>query len=247
MHSEEELKSALNLRTLSTLPVVREKRKDSACPRYDRGEEHSGFSESVRLLRMRTEKEMDEQGMQVLIISSATPSEGKTTVAINLACAMADRGKTVLLVDCDLRNPSVAKGFGLENGTGLTEYLRGEVSYREIIRPDEKENLYVVFAGTPSGDSSELLAKPECKRFIDDCRNTFDYVILDTPPAAMLSDASELGVLADGVLLTIRQNYASRRHIQEGAQILADSGLPIIGCVMNYATARHGGYGYGYA
>jgi Mrp family chromosome partitioning ATPase len=143
----------------------------------------------------------------------------------------------------------VAAGLGQENGIGLTEYLRGEASYRDIIRPEEKEHLYVVFAGAPSGDSSELLSKPECKQSMDACRNTFDYIILDTPPAAMLSDASELGVLADGVLLTVRQNYASRRHIQEGAQILSDSGLPIIGCVMNYTPARRtssGYYGYGY-
>ena len=142
----------------------------------------------------------------------------------------------------DLRNPSVAKNFTEETGAGLTEYLRGEASVRDII--DKKENLYLVFAGTPSGDSSELLSMPECKQFISACRSEFDYLILDTPPAAMLADASELSVLADGVLLTVRQNYSSRRHIQEAAQILSDSGLPIIGCVMNHTTARHSSGGY---
>ena len=101
VHNVEELKAALNLPTLSFLPTVRSKQKDVLCPRYDKRLGNSGFVESVRLMRMRVEKQMAEQDMKVLIVTSATPNEGKTTVAINLACAMADKGKTVLLVDCD--------------------------------------------------------------------------------------------------------------------------------------------------
>lgn len=248
VHSEEELRRVLNLRTLGVLPVVRGKGKD-ACPRFDSGAEYSGFSESVRLLRMRTEKEMREQGMKVLMVSSATPSEGKTTVSINLASALAAKGKRVLLVDCDLRNPSIAKGFGMENGTGLVEYLNGEAAFQEILRPSENANLYFVFAGQPTEEASELLSKQECRNFMEACRKVFDYMILDTPPAALLVDASELAAFADGALLTVRQNYASRAQIMEGAQVFADCKLPVIGCVLNYASSRspYGGYyGYGY-
>ena len=250
VHNEDELRGVLSLRTLGVLPAVRGRRKRrGACPRFESGAEYSGFSESVRLLRMRTEKEMREQGMKVLLVSSATPGEGKTTVAINLASALAAKGRHVLLVDCDLRNPSIAEGFGLENGTGLVEYLKGEAPYQQILRQWENGDLYLVLAGQPSSDASELLTKPECRSFMDACRKAFDYVILDTPPAALLADASELAVLADGALLTVRQNYASRAQIMEGAQILSDSRLPIIGCVLNYAASRspYGGYyGYGY-
>lgn len=250
VHNEDELREVLSLRTLGVLPTVRGRgKRRSASPRFEGGAEYSGFSESVRLLRMRTEKEMREQNMKVLLVSSATPGEGKTTVAINLASALAAKGRRVLLVDCDLRNPSIAAGFGLENGTGLVEYLKGEVPYQEILRQWEKGSLYLVLAGQPSNDASELLAKPECRSFMDACRKAFDYVILDTPPAALLADASELAVLADGALLTVRQNYASRAQIMEGAQILSDSHLPIIGCVLNYTASRspYGGYyGYGY-
>ena len=152
------------------------------------------------------------------------------------------------MVDCDLRNPSIAEGFGLENGTGLVEYLKGEAPYQQILRQWENGDLYLVLAGQPSSDASELLTKPECRSFMDACRKAFDYVILDTPPAALLADASELAVLADGALLTVRQNYASRAQIMEGAQILSDSRLPIIGCVLNYAASRspYGGYGQPY-
>ena len=250
VHNEDELHAVLSLRTFGVLPAVRGRgKRRSARPRFEGGAEYSGFSESVRLLRMRTEKEMREQGMKVLLVSSATPGEGKTTVAINLASALAAKGRHVLLVDCDLRNPSIAEGFGLENGTGLVEYLKGEASYQEILRRWENGNLSLVLAGRPSNDASELLARPECRSFMDACRKAFDYIILDTPPAALLADASELAVLADGALLTVRQNYASRAQIMEGAQILSDSRLPVIGCVLNYAASRspYGGYyGYGY-
>ena len=250
VHSEEELREVLSLRTLGVLPAVRGRGKSrGACPRFDGGAEYSGFSESVRLLRMRTEKEMREREMKVLLVSSATPGEGKTTVAINLAMALASQGKRVLLADCDLRNPSVAAGFGMENGKGLTECLKGNVLYQEILHQSEQENLYLVFAGQPTANASELLAEPACRDFIEACRKVFDIVILDTPPAALLADASELAVLADGALMTVRQNYASRAQIMEGAQVLSDSRLPILGSVLNYAASRspYGGYyGYGY-
>ena len=139
VHSEEELREVLSLRTLGVLPAVRGRGKSrGACPRFDGGAEYSGFSESVRLLRMRTEKEMREREMKVLLVSSATPGEGKTTVAINLAMALASQGKRVLLADCDLRNPSVAAGFGMENGKGLTECLKGNVPYQEILHQSEQ-------------------------------------------------------------------------------------------------------------
>ena len=249
VHNEEELKQMLNLHLLGTLPAVRGRKGKPACPRFDEQAAPASFFESVHLLRMRTEKRMQQQNVRVLLISSATPGEGKTTVAVNLAAALASRGRRVALLDCDLRNPSVARGFGLENGTGLTEYLRGEAAYPQIVRPSGVENLSLVLAGRPAADAAELLAGPACKALIGACRRAFDYVILDTPPAALLADASELASLADGALLTVRQGYASRAQVLEGAQALSESRLPILGCVFNYAaggTALGGYYGYGY-
>lgn len=250
VHNEEELKQIINLRTLGVLPMAVGRGKNRGTPpRFEGGAEYAGFTESVRLLRMRTEKEMRRQEMKVLMVSSATPGEGKTTVAINLAMALAARGARVLLMDFDLRNPSVAKGFGMENSTGLVEFLSGEATAQAILRPSSVENLYLVFGGRPSSEPSELLSRQECRSFMKACRKVFDYIILDTPPAALLADASELAAYADGALLTVRQNYATRAQIMEGAQILADSRLPLLGTVLNYATSRtsYGGYyGYGY-
>ena len=250
VHSEQELRQILNLRVISALPVVRgrKKKERALSPRMDDSASHSGFSESVRLMRIRAEKELKEQNIKILMISSATPGEGKTTIAINLADALAEAGSRVLLIDCDLRSPSVARALNQENEEGLAEYLRGETSYQNIIHLSDNPNLFLIFAGKPVSDASELFSKPECKRFLDACRGTFDYVILDTPPAALLADAAEVAEVADGAILAIRQNYAPRHKILECAQILSDSKLPIIGCVMNYVTGSSSGgyYGYGY-
>ena len=207
------------------------------------------FNEAYKSLRTNLEFLAATSDCKSILVTSSIPTEGKTNVAVNLAYTMAAAGKKVILLDCDLRNPSVARGFCLENGAGLTEYLRGEAAYPQIVRPSGVENLSLVLAGRPAADAAELLAGPACKALIGACRCAFDYVILDTPPAALLADASELASLADGALLTVRQGYASRAQVLEGAQALSESRLPILGCVLNYAaggTALGGYYGYGY-
>lgn len=251
VHDENELKQVLNLPMLSALPLVRGRKKGESAllSQADGHSAHSGFSEAVQLMRIRVEKKMREGKMKVVLVSSASPGEGKTTVAINLAESLAENGSRVLLVDCDLRNPSVGRALGLENEDGLAEYLRGETTHQKIVRKTETKGLYLVLAGKAGNDTAELLTRPACKPFLDACRTVFDYVILDTPPAALLADAAELAVTADCALLTIRQNYAPKRKILECAQILSDSRLPIIGCVMNYASGKRfsgGYYGYGY-
>ena len=254
IHNEDELKRLINLRCLGVLPLVKRmnKGKHEACPMLGEDGNHLGFSESVRLLRIRTEKIMKEQNMKVLLVSSATPGEGKTTVAINLAKALADKGKRTLLIDCDLRNPSVAKNLGQANKNGLVDYLNGHIPANEALFKLPHSDLYVTFAGGPVENAAEMLAQKESKAFLSACRKPFDYIILDTPPASLLSDASEVAFVADAALMVIRQNYASKAQILDGAQLLADSQLPIIGCVLNYATGSvlngHGSYyGYGYS
>ena len=197
---------------------------------------HLGFSEAVRLLRIRTEKVMKERQMKVLLVSSATPGEGKTTVAINLATALAMKGKRTLLVDCDIRNPSVAKALGHANENGLVDFLKGRISANDALFKPAQPELYITFAGGPVDNAAEMLSSEGSKAFIEAAREAFDYVILDTPPAGLLSDASEIAHVADGALMVIRQNYAPKAQILEGAQLLSDSKLPLIGCALNYAS-----------
>lgn len=256
IHNEKELEQLVNLRCLGMLPMTRRFRKDkngTACPLLTRENDNYGFGESVRLLRIRAEKEMREQGQKVLLVTSAIPGEGKTTVAANLAIALAHKGKKTLLVDCDLRNPSVAAVFGKENGKGFSDYLKGKAEAGKVIQPLETENLFAAFGGTPVANASELLAQEKTRGFIEDVQGRYDYIILDTPPSSLLADAAELARLADCAVMVIRQNFASRSQILDGVQLLSDGGIPLIGCVLNGvgrgllkgSSSYYGYYGYG--
>lgn len=249
IHNEEELKRLINLRCMGMLPAISGYTKGNRkqrCPIITDSADRLGFSESVRLLRIRVEKELRAHDRKVLLVSSANPGEGKTTVAVNLAVALAKKGKRTLLIDCDLRSPSVASVFGNPKTPGLTEYLSGKVSAEKIIHRQKEMNLFVTFAGTAVSDTAGLLAKAEMRNFIQIARQVFDYVILDTPPCSMLADTSEMAELADCALYTIRQDYAPKEQILEGVQLLSDSGLPLIGCVMNYVKNSVSGNSYGY-
>lgn len=251
IHNEDELKRLVNVRCVGAVPKVRMGGKRSAvCPMVeDRGRE-MGFAESVRLLRVRVEKEMQSHGRKVLLVSSATPGEGKTTVAINLSKTLAMKGKSVLLVDCDLRNPSVARNLGMKNKKGLTDLLHGEASVQQLLQQTGTPGFWVTVAGEPVENAAELLANSVCRTYINDCRKSFDYIILDTPPISLLADAAEIADEADAALLVIRQNFASRTQILESIQALTDSKLPLVGCALNYTSGNvltgHGYYGYGY-
>lgn len=251
VHNEDELKRVINLRCLGLLPFVRGVRKGSACPMLAAENDKFGFFESVRLVRIRAEKEMRRRGHQVLLVSSAIPGEGKTTLAVNLALSLAQKGLRTLLVDCDLRNPSVAGALGRENPCGLAAYLDGAATMQDIVYEADTANLSVVFGGKPAANAAELLARPKAGEFLRLARKRFDYIILDTPPCSMLSDAAEVAELADCALLVIRQNYAPRERILEGAQLLTGGGLPLIGCVLGCVQrgmlgGPYGYYGYAY-
>ena len=251
VHNEDEIQQLMNVRFLGALPKVRLHGRVVACPRVTDEQTGRDFAESVRLIRVRVEREMQNKGMKVLLVSSATPGEGKTTVSINLAQTLAIKGHHVLLVDCDLRNPSVARNLGIANTGGLADLLQGKAGAKEILRETDTPNFWVTVAGGPVSNAAELLARVECHAFLESCRRVFDYVILDTPPISLLADASEIAGEADAALLVIRQNYAPRSQILESAQLLADSGLPLVGCMLNYTAGSalggdYYGYGYGY-
>lgn len=247
IRNEEELKRVLNVPCLGLLPDVKVPSKE-VCPLIYKGKKSPGFTEGIRLLCLRVEKAMEEEKKKVLLVSSAIPGEGKTTVSVNLAITLAKKGKRVLLIDCDLRNPSVARALHLSSSNSLVEYLRGKVTVRDVILPTEIENLSVICGG-PGGKSgaAEMLSQERTARLIQASKNLFDYVILDTPPCSLLADAAEMAGLADCGLIVIRQDLASRDEILDGVQRLGDGALPMIGCAFNgIRKTLSGGYGYGY-
>lgn len=252
VHNEKELRRTLNTPCLGQLPAVKLSGKVT-CPLAHRLRRGVGFSESVRLLRLRVEKAMEEGGHKVLLISSAIPGEGKTTVAANLAVSLASKGKRVLLIDCDLRNPSVAKALStknhpVESANSLVDFLNGTITVKQALQQTELENLTVISGGSGVGaETTQLLSQNRMARLVQAAGNLYEYVILDTPPCSYLADAAEVAELAQCALLVIREDFASREQIVDGAQRLSDGKLALIGCMLNGVTrSGSGNYGYGY-
>lgn len=244
IHNEDMLRRLLSFECFGQVPAVKVPAKDS-CPLLHVGRRKPEFTESFRSLRMRVERAMDPEEKKVLLVSSAIPGEGKTTVSLNLAISMARRGKRVLIIDCDLRNPSVAKGLKLGGKVSLVDYLRGKATIKDMICPTEMENLFVIPGGPGGAGVSDLLTRDRGALLIQAARKLFDFVILDTPPCSMLADAAEVAELADAGLLVVRQNFASRDQILDGVQRLGDAGLPLVGWVFNH-TERSLSNGYDY-
>lgn len=252
IHNEEELRRTLNTPCLGQIPAVRITKK-KPYPLMHRISDDSSFSEAMRLLRLRLESALNETGAKVLLVSSAIPSEGKTAVSTNLAVSLTKRGKRVLLIDCDLRHPSVAtvltcSSRPLSKKVTLMKAVADHIDPAEMIQPTDVENLFVLLGG--SGSKSDSFGKAQKRgmaNLLRYARAHYDYVILDTPPCSLLADASELADLADAGLIVIRQDYATRDQILDGAQLLAECNLPIIGCVFNNVRkSLSGSYGYGY-
>lgn len=256
VHNEEELRRTLNTPCLGQIPAVRVTKK-MPYPQMHRFSSDSSFSEALRLLRLRLESALHEDGKKILLISSAIPGEGKTTVSTNLAVCLTMKGKRVLLIDCDLRNPSVANalssgGRPLSKTHTLANALEAHTDPMEMIQATDVDNLFVILSGSGNkSDSFGKVQKKQMAQLLRNARDEFDYVILDTPPCSLLSDASEIADLADAGLIVIRQDYATRDQILDGVQQLAECKLPILGCVFNNVrkglTSSYGyGYGYGY-
>lgn len=249
IRKSDDIKKLLNARCICTVPkVVRKKRSRKTRepllfvnPGID-----YGFREAFRLLRTRVER---EEGKKVILVTSALANEGKTTVSVNLAVSLATRGHRVLLIDCDLSNPSVARTLGIRNEikAGLLEYLEGKVDSTKIgMKIPKLGDLMVIAGKTRTDRSAEILDNGRMKELVESMRDYVDYIILDASPSAILTDCTVLSKFADCSLFVIRQDYADRDSILDGAENMAVNNLPIMGCVLNSAERSFSRYSYGY-
>ena len=248
IHDEKELKNLVNTPCIGQIPHIRRSSKKGGKLLYQQVRS-PGFNEAVRMLRIRVEKALAEEEKKVLLVSSAIPGEGKTTVSANLAIALAHKGKKVLLIDCDLRNPSVGKTLGIIDPPMIGAYLTDRADMESVIMPTEYKNLSVACGGVNKAVSMKSVhLNRRLAEMVKVARERYDVVIMDTPPCSLLADASEYASMADYGLMVVRQEYASREQIIDGVQCLSDAKLPLIGCAMNHvrgSNSRSYGYGYG--
>jgi capsular exopolysaccharide synthesis family protein len=181
----------------------------------------------------------------LLMVSSPEPSDGKTTLVCNLAVALAQSGKRVLLIDSDLRRPSVHHIFRVQQGAGLSEVLLGAVALPDAIRPTVVDRLSIITTGKPPSNPAEALSLPILHEILATVREQFDFVLIDAPPLLAVSDPCVVARQTDGILLLVRLNKNSRSALIRVRQLLADQEIPVIGAVIN-GVPHQGGHEYGY-
>jgi capsular exopolysaccharide synthesis family protein len=174
------------------------------------------------------------------------PGEGKTTLAVNLAVALAEAGKHATLVDADLRRPRVTRHLGLVAGVGVTTVLTGAAALEEVIQPVGDGGLQVLAAGPRPPNPSELLSSEAMSELLEQLARTRDIVVIDAPPLLPVADTSALAGLVDGVLVCARWGSVDAEELQRSAAILDRLGAKLLGVVMTQVRGRSAvAYGYG--
>ena len=187
----------------------------------------------------------EENRPRVLLITSAKKGEGKTILSTNLAVTLAQAGHTAVIVDCDLRRPSVCKYFALgEKAVGLTEVITGQATLDAVLHESGIDRLYVIPSGQIPPNPAELIGSKKMEQVIEDLLLDFDYIILDSPPVLPVADSSILSKLADGVILVARAEHTPRALVKEASSRLRQLGARMLGVVLNGASTGPGSYGY---
>jgi capsular exopolysaccharide synthesis family protein len=175
---------------------------------------------------------------RAIVITSTQPEEGKSSVAINLALTLAESGKTVALLDCDLRKPMLHRYLQLgSDGEGLADVLAGEVPVEKAMRKLAFGDVHVLPAGSPQPNPSELLGSGQTEAILRKLRASYDYVILDAPPLAIVTDAAILGHSADGVLFVVRAHRTSADAARAAIRTLRQIDVKVLGAVLTHCDA----------
>jgi capsular exopolysaccharide synthesis family protein len=204
-------------------------------------------SEAYRMLRTNLFYALIDFPPKVIVVTSPGPGEGKSTTCANLGITLAQAGKSVLILDCDLRKPAQHRLFGLPNSPGLMEVLSGERGLRGSWRT-RVDRLEVVSAGHTPPNPSEILGSQRFADLVLRARQEFDYVLLDTSPVCAVSDSSIAAKHGDGVLLVVDFRSTSKRPLKRAVSMLENVGADVIGTVVNRVrvAANDGEYGYVY-
>lgn len=214
----------------------------------------SELAEAYRAMRTAVLLSTSPRPPQVMVMTSAQPSEGKTCTSLNLALALAQRQVRVLIIDADFRKPGIASAMGMSNEKGLSNILRGELSLDEVVLQSEAlPNLWVLPAGAAPANPTDLLSSPDMGKLIDELRQRFEHVVVDSPPILLMTDATVLSILSDGVVLVVEGGVTPMGAVVRAHRIIENAGGKILGVVLNKVDVRRGtyygsyyGYGRGY-
>lgn len=201
-------------------------------------------SETFRVLRTAALFLVKNGNKRVIMMTSPSPGDGKSTMVCNLAVSLAQVGRKVLLVDGDLRRPTVAKTFGITAPNGLTDYLKEKTDFHSCCHPCEQENLTICPDGVVTSHPAELLQSERFTEFLSEARASFDIVLIDAPPLLAVADPAIIGSVVDGCFLTVRIERNNRTLVERACEILADNSTSLDGIIINSLASQNHGYGY---
>jgi capsular exopolysaccharide synthesis family protein len=257
----ERVARAFNVSVLGTLPVVRNWKKrlsavitngamETASVAAASASEDLGasqFTESMRTLRNNILLADFDRRLRVILVTSPSPSEGKSTVAAHLAIAHAEQGRKTLLIDGDLRRPSIHRKFDFTPSSGLSSVLLNGVKWPQVLfKPESTPGLDILAAGPPSRRASDLIGS-NITELLEEISQEYDLVIVDAPPLLGFAEALQMSTSADGVLIVARAGETNRKAIGTVVSTLNRLRVNVLGLVMNYLTrdSSDGYYYYG--
>ena len=184
--------------------------------------------------------------VRTLAITSAVPNEGKTFIAANLASAIATSGKSVLIVECDMRRRSLSRALNVHAQYGIYSVMSGERTVQEAAVATGTPNMYFLDAEPRIPNPTDLLNSNRFTKLVDLARNTYDYVVFDTPPVCTFVDAAVLGTKVDAVFMVVREGFTRKADLANAADQLRKSGCNLAGMIMNYCERTSSEYYYQY-
>jgi capsular exopolysaccharide synthesis family protein len=196
-------------------------------------ERKSPIAEQYRTIRTNLHFASVNQEIRTIVITSPRPGEGKSTTAANLAVVYGQEGKKVLLVDGDLRKPTMHYTFRLLNHRGLTNFLMGECEFEKVVFDSSVENVSVVTCGPIPPNPLEVLGSKKMDWFIEKAKQEYDVIIFDTPPVLTVADSSVIAERCDGVLMVIRSKQTESADLMKAKEQLDRSGTKLLGAVLN--------------
>jgi len=240
----DELEQIVGAGIVGSIPLDKDRRKNAAVPF---GNDNSPIAEAFRKLRTNLQFLAVDNPPRVIVITSSTPSEGKSTTAINIALALAETEHKVLLVDGDMRRPTLHKHLDLVQPVGFSTVLSGGISLPDALQETKFSGLTVLTSGAIPPNPSELLGSLAAKKLLNEMRAQFDYVIVDSTPLLAVTDAAVVAAGADGVLMMTRFGQTRREQLTHAVEALRGVGASILGAVFTMTPTRgNGAYNYSY-
>ncbi|WP_406944939.1 CpsD/CapB family tyrosine-protein kinase [Halobacillus sp. SY10] len=206
----------------------------------------SPIAEQFRTIRTNLQFTSVDTDLETMLVTSASPSEGKSITTANTAVVFAQQGKKTLLVDADMRKPTIHYTFRVDNTKGLSNYLVKSHLVTELASKTDVEHLDVIPCGPIPPNPSELLGSDKMKSFIKEAKKTYDVVIFDMPPVLAVADAQVLSNAVDGVLLVVRSKQTEKEAIQKAKEQLDQTKANILGVVLNDQDIKSSNYYYYY-